>query len=63
MEFQHFGVAFMVIERGSDSTELRGDGSIIFVQSDASKEETLTEARTERAKGLVAVLRQYLGSP
>jgi voltage-gated potassium channel len=58
LEFKHSDVPFVIIERDPDKSELGRDESIILVQGDASEEETLTEAGIERAKGLVAALRQ-----
>jgi voltage-gated potassium channel len=58
LEFRHAGVPFVVIERNPRDSELGRDESIIFVEGDASEEETLMEAGIDRAKGLVAALRQ-----
>jgi voltage-gated potassium channel len=58
LEFQHSEVPFVIIERDPDNSELGRDDSIIFVQGDAAEEETLIQAGIERAKGLVAALRQ-----
>jgi voltage-gated potassium channel len=58
LEFKHAGVPFVIIERDPDNSELGRDESILFVEGDAEEEDTLTEAGIERAKGLVAALRQ-----
>lgn len=63
MEFRHSTVAFVIIERDPDSSELGRDDSIIIVQRDASEEETLTEGGIDRVKRLVAVPMQHLGAP
>lgn len=58
LEFQHAGVPFVIIERDPENSELGRDESILFVEGDAEEEDTLTEAGIERARGLVAALRQ-----
>ena len=58
LEFQHAGVPFVIVERDPDGSELGRDESILFVRGDAEEEDTLTEAGIDRAKGLVAALRQ-----
>jgi voltage-gated potassium channel len=58
LEFQREGVPFLIIERNPEESELARDESIVFLQGDAEDDETLIEAGIERAKGLIAALRQ-----
>ena len=58
LELKHAGVPFVVIEQDPESSELGKDESTLFVEGDAEEEDILAEAGIERARGLVAALRQ-----
>ncbi len=57
-EFRHAGEPFVIVERDPDESEMGRDESVLFVEGDAEEEETLLEAGIDRARGLVAALRQ-----
>ncbi|MDA8388551.1 MAG: potassium channel protein [Nitrospiraceae bacterium] len=52
-EFQASGTGFVVIEKEPPPAEL---GGVLFIQGDATRDETLREAGIEYAAGLVSVL-------
>lgn len=58
LEFQKAGVPFVVVERNLHASELKGEPDILFVEGDASDDETLRRAGVERAKGLISALRE-----
>jgi len=55
--FQTAGVSFVMVDLDPEHSELARDESVLFVQGDAGNEAVLEEAGIERARGLVAVLR------
>lgn len=55
-EFRRSGTPFVVVERDPDHSELAEAGETVFVVGDATEEAVLTQARIEKAAGLVAVL-------
>lgn len=58
LEFKNSDVPFLIIDRSPEESELGRDEDIIFLRGDAEHDETLIEAGIERAKGLVAALKQ-----
>jgi voltage-gated potassium channel len=57
-EFRHANKPFVIVERNPEESEMGRDESVLFVQGDAEEDETLLEAGIDKAKGLVAALRQ-----
>jgi len=57
LEFRRAGVPFVIVDQDPEHAELARDHSILFLEGDAEDDEILIMAGIQRAKGLVASLR------
>jgi voltage-gated potassium channel len=55
-EFTRAGARFVVVEKEPRGADPAGDGATLWLQGDATEEETLEKAGIEHARGLVAAL-------
>ena len=56
-EFQRAKVSFVVIEHNLEASDMIGTPGVLFVEGDATDDETLIRAGIDRAKGLISALR------
>ena len=56
-EFQRAKVPFVVIEHNLEASDMIGTPGVLFVEGDATDDETLIRAGVGRAKGLISALR------
>ncbi|MBN2049797.1 MAG: potassium channel protein [Spirochaetales bacterium] len=55
-EFLKKKVKFVVVDKSLDETDTKRYSDVLFISGDAAEEETLREARIEKAKGLISCL-------
>jgi voltage-gated potassium channel len=58
LELGKAGRRFVVVERNLEASELRSEPGVLFVEGDATDDETLRAAGIDRARGLISALRE-----
>ena len=57
-ELKQAGIPFVIVDKDPAQSELGRDETVLFVEGHAEDDEVLVEAGIDRAKGLIAVLRE-----